>query len=130
MAYYRLSQVLKMRRGAMGQTRFDYDVEGPSFMTVFRLEKGEVRVKEKTYRSLSRAMGEEESTRRGVLKTTDIRVLRLVNEIANAFLYRDYEKVEELITQLEAKLDCSVKRNQQYLEFTKAKLQYRKGLIS
>ena len=130
MAYYRVSQVLKMRRDAMEQSRFDYDVEGPSFMTVFRLEKGEVRVKEKTYRSLSRAMGEEESTRRGVLQTTDIRVLRMVNEIANAFLYRNYEKIEDLITQLEAKLDCSVKRNQQYLEFTKAKLQYRKGLIS
>ena len=130
MAYYRLSQVLKMRREAMEQSRFDYDAEGPSFMTVFRLEKGEVRVKEKTYRSLSRAMGEEESTRRGVLKTTDIRVLRMVNEIANAFLHWEYDKVEELLEQLETKLDCSVKRNQQYLEFTKAKLQYYKGLLS
>lgn len=130
MAYYRLSQVLKMRREAMEQSRFDYDVEGPSFMTVFRLEKGEVRVKEKTYRSLSRAMGEEESTRRGVLQTTDIWVLRMVNEITNAFLHRDYDKVEGLLEQLEAKLDCSVKRNQQYLEFTKAKLQYYKGLLS
>lgn len=130
MAYYRLSQVLKMRRESMEQTRFDYDVDGPSFMTVFRLEKGEVRVKEKTYRSLSRAMGEEESTRRGVLQTTDIRVLRMVNEIANAFLHREYEKVEELLGQLETKLDCSVKRNQQYLEFTKARLQYYKGLLS
>ncbi|MBP3567535.1 MAG: hypothetical protein J6K04_00070 [Lachnospiraceae bacterium] len=130
MAYYRLSQVLKMRREAMEQSRFDYDAEGPSFMTVFRLEKGEVRVKEKTYRNLSRAMGEEESTRRGVLKTTDIRVLRMVNEIANAFLHREYDKVEELLEQLETKLDCSVKRNQQYLEFTKAKLQYYKGLLS
>ena len=130
MAYYRLSQVLKMRREAMEQTRFDYDVDGPSFMTVFRLEKGDVRVKENTYRSLSKAMGEEESTRQGVLKTTDIRVLWLVNEIANAFLNRNYEAAENLIVQLEEKLDCSIKRNQQYLEFTKAKLRYRKGCIS
>lgn len=130
MAYYRLSQVIRMRREAMEHSRFEYDVEGPSFMTVFRLEKGEVRVKENTYRSLSRAMGEEESTRQGVLKTNDIRVLWLMNEISNSFLKRDYATVEALIGQLEEKLDCTVKRNQQYLEFVKAKLQYNQGMIS
>lgn len=129
MAYYRLSQVLKMRREAMEQSIYEYDVEGPSFMTVFRLENGKSRIKENTYRSLSRAMGEEESTRQGVLKTTDIRVLWMVNEIANAFSHGDYDKIEELIRKLEESLDCSVKRNQQYLEYIKAKLQYCKGVM-
>lgn len=129
MAYYRLSQVLKMRREAMEHSRFEYDVDGPSFMTVYRLEKGDVRVKEKTYRSLSRAMGEEESTRRGVLKTRYIRVLWLTNEISNAFLKKDYERAELLIDELEAKLDCNVKRNRQYLDFVKAKLHYNKGIL-
>lgn len=130
MAYYRLSQVIRMRREAMEHSRFEYDVEGPSFMTVFRLEKGDVRVKEKTYRSLSRAMGEEESTRQGLLKTKDICVLWLVNEIANSFLKEDYDNAEVLIGQLEEKLDCTVKRNQQYLDYVKAKLQFNKGMIS
>ena len=130
MAYYRLSQVLKMRREAMEHSRFEYDVEGPSFMTVYRLEKGEVRVKEKTYRSLSRAMGEEESTRQGVLKTKDIRVLWLVNEISDSILCRNYEETEKLIGQLEKNLDCTVKRNQQYLDYVKARLKYIYGEIS
>lgn len=130
MAYYRLSQVLKMRREAMEHSRFEYDVEGPSFMTVFRLESGNVRVKENTYRSLSRAMGEEESTRRGILKTKDIQVLWLMNEISNSFFEKDFEKVENLIGQLEAKLDCSVKRNQQYLDYVKAKLMYNQRVIT
>lgn len=129
MAYYRLSEVLKMRREAMEQSRFDYDVEGPSFMTVYRLEKGS-RVKENTYRRLSRAMGEEESTRQGILKTTDIRMLWLKNEISNSFLKMDYEKVEALIGQLEKELDGTVKRNRQYLDYAKAKLQYRRGKIT
>lgn len=127
MAYYRLSQVIRMRRETMEHSRFEYDVEGPSFMTVFRLEKGEVRVKENTYRSLSRAMGEEESTRQGVLKTKDIRVLWLVNEISECFLKKDYEKVELLIEELELKLDCNVKRNRQYLDYVKARMSYNKG---
>ena len=129
MAYYRLSQVLKMRREAMEHSIYEYDVDGPSFMTVYRLEKGTVRVKENTYRSLSRAMGEEESTRQGVLKTKDIRVLWLVNEIENAFLHRNYERAEILIGQLEEKLDYTIKRNQQYLDYVKVKLQYACGMI-
>jgi len=130
MAYYRLSKVIKMRREAMGHDRFEYDVDGPSFMTVYRLEEGKVRVKEKTYRKLSRAMGEEESTRQGLLKTKDIRVLWLMNEISNGFLRGDYEKVEMLIVEIEKRLDCKEKRNQQYLDYVKARLQYDKKMIS
>lgn len=127
MAYYKVSQVIKMRREAMEHDRFAYDVDGPSAMTVFRLEKGEVRVKEKTYRSLSKAMGEEESTRQAVLRTKKLRVLHLVNDISHAFLIEDYEMAEALITQLEEQLDSTVKRNRQYVEYVKAELQYYKG---
>ena len=130
MAYYRLSQVLKMRSEVMEHSIYEYDVDGPSFMTVYRLEKGDIRVKEKTYRSLSRAMGEEESTRQGVLKTKDIRVLWLTNEISNAFLKMDYGQVEVLLAELESKLDYNVKRNRQYLDYVKAKLYYKKGIMS
>lgn len=130
MAYYKVSQVIKMRREAMEHDRFTYDVDGPSAMTVFRLEKGEVRVKEKTYRSLSRAMGEEESTRQAVLRTKKLRVLHLVNDISHAFLIEDYEMAEALITQLEGQLDGTVKRNRQYVEYVKAKLQYYKGNVA
>lgn len=124
MAYYKVSQVIKMRREAMEHDRFAYDVDGPSAMTVFRLEKGEVRVKEKTYRSLSRAMGEEESTRQAVLRTKKLRVLHLVNDISHAFRTEDFEMAETLIAQLEEQLDGTVKRNRQYVEYVKAKLQY------
>lgn len=130
MAYYKASKVIKMRREAMGHDRYEYEVEGPSFMTVYRLEEGKVRVKENTYRSLSRAMGEEESTRQGIIKTKDIKELWIVNKISNAFLENNYIKVEELIRELEERIDCNEKRNQSYLEYVNAKLQYRKGRIT
>lgn len=129
MAYYSLSQVIKMRRKALGHSRYAYDAEGPSAMAVYRTEEKGIYVSEKNYRKLTRAMGEEESTRRGVLGTKDIRVLWLVNELTESFYNKDYEKAETLITDLEEKIDCSVKRNQQYLTFIKAKLQYKKGLL-
>lgn len=129
MAYYDISQVVKMRRKALGHSRYEYDADGPSAMSVYRTEEKDIHVSEKNYRRLTRAMGEEESTRRGVLQTKELPVLWLVNEISVSMLYKEYDKAEELITALEEKLDCSVKRNQQYLEHNKIKLKYRKGLL-
>ena len=130
MAYYSISQMIKMRRKALGHSRYEYDVEGPSAMAVYRTEEKGIHVSEKNYRKLTKAMGEEESTRRGVLGTKDIEVLWLANEISGSFFYKDYDKVEELIAKLEVKLDCGVKRNQQYLTYIKTQLQYKKRLLN
>lgn len=111
MAYYRLSQVIKMRRKALGHSRYEYDVVGPSAMSVYRMEEKGIRTSEKTYRKLTRAMGEEESTRRGVLKTKDVRVLWLKNEIEDGLLRKQYRRVESLIAELVNSVDNAVIRN-------------------
>ena len=129
MAYYNISQVIRMRREALGHSRYEYDADGPSAMSVYRTEEKGIYVSEKNYRKLTKAMGEEESTRRGVLRTKEIEVLWLVNEISGSYFYKDYDKAEELINTLEAKVDCRVKRNQQYLDYLKAQLQYKRGLL-
>lgn len=130
MAYYKASQVIKMRRKAMGHSRYEYDADGPSNMAVYRMEEKGIRISEKGYRKLTRAMGEEESTRRGVLETRNIRVLWLTNEILYSLLKKDYEKAERLLEELRERLDCSVKRNQQYLVFLQAELQYKQKKIT
>jgi len=114
----------------LGHSRYEYDADGPSAMSVYRTEEKGIHVSEKNYRRLTRAMGEEESTRRGILRTKDIKVLHLTNEISYSFLNRDYERTEKLINQLEEKLDCTIKRNQQYLDYVKAELCYNCGKIS
>lgn len=130
MAYYRLSQVVKMRRTALGHSREEYDADGPTGMTVYRLEEGKNKATERTYRSLTRAMGMEESTRQGVLKTKNMKVLHLVNEISDAFFKDDYEKAGLLIERLEQGLDKTVARNQQYLLDVEANLTYKRKLIT
>lgn len=130
MAYYNISQVIRMRREALGHSRYEYDADGPSAMSIYRTEEKGIYVSEKNYRKLTKAMGEEESTRRGVLGTKNIEVLWLVNEISESYFYKEYDKVEELINVLETKVDCSVKRNQQYLAYLKAQLQYKRGLLN
>ena len=127
MAYYRASKVIKMRRNALGHSREEYAAEGPSYQSIYRIEHGKVRVKESTYRRLSKAMDEEESTRQGILQTEDISVLWLTNEITRSFYLKEYGRIEELILQLEEKLDTSIEVNRRYLECIKAELQYSKG---
>ena len=126
MAYYKASQVIKMRRNALGHSREEYSAEGPSDRTIFRMENGQVHIKESTYRRLSRAMHEEESTRQGILQTEDISVLWLTNEITDCFCVKDYDRAEQLIVQLEEKLDSTVEVNRWYLESIKEKLKYYK----
>lgn len=127
MAYYRASQVIKMRRNALGHSREEYLAEGPSDRTIFRMENGKVHIKETTYRRLSRAMDEEESTRQGILQTEDMSVLWLMNKITTCFYVKEYDKAEKLIAQLEEKLDGTVEVNRRYLDSIKTELQYYKG---
>ena len=129
MAYYRASKVIKMRRNALGHSREEYSAEGPSDRTIFRMENGQVHIKESTYRRLSRAMDEEESTRQGILKTEDVGLLERMNDISKCFRVKDYEGAEARIQQLENKLDLSVERNKRYIECLKADLQYHKGVL-
>lgn len=129
MAYYRASKVIKMRRNALGHSREEYDAEGPSYQTIYRLENGKVHLKEGTYRRLSRAMDAEESTRQGILKTEDIGVLWLTNDISNCLYAKDYEGAETLIQQLEEKLDVSAEKNKRYIEYIKADLLYQKEIL-
>lgn len=129
MAYYRASQVIKMRRNALGHSREEYLAEGPSDRTIFRMENGKVHIKETTYRRLSRAMDEEESTRQGILQTEDMSVLWLTNKITRCLYVKEYEKAEKLIAQLEEKLDSTVEVNRRYLNSIKAELQFYKGSL-
>lgn len=127
MAYYRASQVIKMRRNALGHSREEYSAEGPSDRTIFRMENGQVHIKENTYRRLSRAMDEEKSTRQGILQTGDISALWLTNEIAGCLYVKEYERTEKLILQLEEKLDDSAEVNRRYLAYIKTELEVFKG---
>ena len=129
MAYYRLSKVVKMRREALECNRDEFDVEGPAGMTVYRMEEGKHKTSEKTYRRLTRAMGMEESTGQGMLKTNDLDVLHLVNEITHCFQKKDYDAAENMIAQLENSLDDKEFKNKQYLDYKKLNLHYRAGKL-
>lgn len=130
MAYYNLSKVVKMRRKALGVKREEFDAEGPTGMTVYRIEEGKHKTSERTYRSLTRSMGIEESTYQGILKTKKLSELQMTYEIVAAELDNDEESAEKLVKQLKEKLDVSDVRNNQYIRYFEGRIRYNKGKIT
>ena len=130
MGYYKCSAVIKMRRDVLQSKREDYDVEGPAGMTVYRLEKGKHKGTEKTFRSLTRSMGLEESLGQGILKTSEMEHLNALNEIMWSIRDGQMQSAEELMEKLRNQIDVNVPRNKQYIVAKYAELQYRKGLIT
>lgn len=130
MAYYRLSKVVKMRRLALGVKREEFDADGPTGMTVYRMEEGKHKTSERTYRSLTRSMGIEESTYQGILKTKRLDELQMTYEIVCALLNKNHEEAEHIIKQLEDGLDTKDMRNQQYLRHMKEMIRYEKAEIA
>lgn len=130
MAYYRLSKIVKMRRNALGVGREAFDADGPTGMTVYRMEEGKHKASERTYRSLTRSMGIEESTYQGILKTKKLGELHATYEISRAMFLDDREKAEEIFERLKEGLDKDDMRNKQHLMEYEARILYRKGELT
>lgn len=130
MAYYRCSEIIKMRRNALGSKQDDYDVEGPAGMTVYRLENGENKGTEKTFRRLTRSMGVEESLGQGILKTSEMEHLNALNEIMWNIRDGKLQSAEELIESVRNQIDVEVPRNKQYIVGKYAELQYQQQRIT
>ncbi|MBE5951322.1 MAG: hypothetical protein E7260_06960 [Lachnospiraceae bacterium] len=130
MAYYNLSKVVKMRRKALGVKREEFDAEGPTGMTVYRIEEGKHKTSERTYRSLTRSMGIEESTYQGILKTKKLNELQVTYEIAYLLWSKNDKNAEQKIESLKEKLDEKDMRNYQYLRYMEERIRYGKGEIT
>lgn len=130
MAYYNLSKVVKMRRKALGVKREEFDAEGPTGMTVYRIEEGKHKTSERTYRSLTRSMGIEESTYQGILKTKKLNELQETYEIAYLLWSKNDKDAEQRIESLKEKLDEKDMRNYQYLRYMEERIRYGKGEIT
>lgn len=129
MAYYQIGKVIKMRRTALGYGQNDFEDFGTTGMTVYRIENGKSGGTERTYRKLTKAMGTEESIRQGILKTSHMDILRLVNDTTETLNKKDYAKVEELLSRIESGTETGTPRNRQYIEWIRAKLKYEQRLI-
>lgn len=132
MAVYRLGDILRMKREALGITReklCEMIGEKCSPQTLYRMECGKVKVKQETYRTIMRCIGELPEKNYSSIIVSKYPALNLKSEIQTHLIYREYEQAEEKLRQLEQVMPLDYMRNRQYLIERKATLAFRQEKI-
>ena len=133
MAVYRIGDMLRMKREALGITReklCELSEEACSPQTLYRMECGKVKVKQELYRKLMECMGELPERNYASVLVSKYQALNLKYEIQMHLVHRDYEQAEKKLKELSQFIDNSYVRNQQFLLKTKSEIDYQNHKIS
>lgn len=125
MAVYRIGDMIRMKREALGITReklCELSEEICSPQTLYRMEYGKVRVKQEVYRKLMECMGELPERNYASVIVSNYQDLHLKKEIGMHMFRGEYEKAEEKLEQLEKSMDTGYVRNKQYVGRMKIEL--------
>lgn len=133
MAVYRIGDILRMKREALEITREELcekSGEICSVQTLYRIECGTVKVKQKVYQKLMECMGELPERSYASVFVTDYQALNLKVMIDILLINGKYEEAEQKLKELELFLVPEYVRNQQYLLKVKSTLAYYQQQIS
>lgn len=133
MAVYRIGDILRMKREALEITReqlCEKSGEICGVQTLYRIECGTVKVKQKVYQKLMECMGELPERSYASVFVTDYQALNLKVAIDVLLINGKYEEAEQKLKELELFLVPGYVRNQQYLLKVKSTLAYYQQQIS
>lgn len=133
MAVYRIGDILRMKRETLEITREELcekSGEICSVQTLYRIECGTVKVKQKVYQKLMECMGELQERSYASVFVTDYQALNLKVMIDILLINGKYEEAEQKLKELEVFLVPEYVRNQQYLLKVKSTLAYYQQQIS
>ena len=133
MAVYRIGDMVRMKREALGITREQLCEMSEGIcenQTLYRIETGKVKVKQKVYRKLMECMGELPERSYASIMVSDYRALNIKTEINVLLVQRKYEQAEKKLEELKQFMDVDYVRNKQYLLLIKSELTYYKQQIS
>ena len=133
MAVYRIGDVIRMKREALGITReklCELSGEVCSVQTLYRIECGKVKVKREVYKTLMKCMGQLPERNYASIVVSNQSSLNLKSEIQTHIFYKEYELAEQKLLELEKDMIPNYIRNKQYLLEKKATLQFRKQEIT
>ena len=133
MAVYRIGDVIRMKREALGITReklCELSGEVCSVQTLYRIECGKVKVKREVYKTLMRCMNQLPERNYASIVVNNQSSLNLKSEIQTHMFYKEYELAEQKLSELEKDMIPNYIRNKQYLLEKKATLQFQKQEIT
>lgn len=127
MAVYRIGEILRMKREALGISReklCEMSGEICSPQTLYRIECGKMKVKRETYQQLMSCMGQLPERSYASIIVPKNQYLSIKSDIYDHLVFGEFEKAEEKLLLLEQVMDRSYPRNRQYLMKYKATLAY------
>ena len=133
MAVYRIGDILRMKREALGITReklCELSNDICSVQTLYRIECGKVKVKQELYRQLMKCMGELTERNYASIVVSENQYLNLKSEIHAHIFYGEYQQAEEKLLQLKQEMNPRYIRNKQYLMEKRATLAYRQNKMT
>ena len=133
MAVYRIGNVIRMKREALGITReklCELSGEVCSVQTLYRIECGKVKVKQEVYKTLMRCMNQLPERNYASIVVKNQASLNLKSEIQTHMFYKEYELAEKKLSELEKDMIPNYIRNKQYLLERKSTLQFQKQEIT
>ena len=133
MAVYRIGDILRMKREALGITReklCELSEEVCSPQTLYRVEYGKVKVKQDVYRKLMECMGELPERNYASVLVSNYKALNLKTEVDVHLVFDEYEQAEKKLEEMEQFLNREYVRNKQYVLVIKSKLAYYTEKIS
>ncbi len=133
MAVYRMREVIRMKRKALGLTReklCELSGEICSPQTLYRIEYGKVKVKGEVYKKLMECMGQLPERNYTSIIVSNYPYLNLKSEIQAHIFYKEYALAEQKLLKLEQEMNVEYVRNKQYLLEKKATIQFQKQEIT
>lgn len=100
MANYRVGEMLRLTRRALGISQEDLSDGICSVRTLSRMENGKVHVKQSVYKKLMERMGRNGSKAYVPLAVTELEALDLMPKVNTALHKHEYEKAEALLRQM------------------------------
>ncbi|MBP3594797.1 MAG: helix-turn-helix transcriptional regulator [Lachnospiraceae bacterium] len=132
MAVYRIGNILRMKREALGITReklCEMSEEICSPQTLYRMENGKVKVKKEIFWRLMECMDELPERNYASIMVSDYRALQLKTEIQAHIFHKEYIEAEIKVDEIKQYMENNYVRNNQYLQEMSSKLAYYKQQI-
>lgn len=119
------SEIIRKERKAAQMSQEELSDGICATRTLAGIESGSRSPREQTMNDLLEKMNRKRTKINSIITTDDYEILWLKREFNGMLYYSEYEKAEEILKQLEERLDISNPKNRQFLKGEKVTIMYR-----
>lgn len=125
MAIYRIGDIIKIKRQALGVSQEELCFGICEQHTLSNIENGKCKVKQRTYSDLMNKLNQYSDKNYGIIRSDNYEMLQITKRIEENIFNREYEDAEELLNILKKNIDMNYNMNKQYIMHIESTINYR-----